>query len=381
MARVQLEVEAGADGVFVYGVVCRQLINIVIGVCRCSRQQKGLGSVKCVDDLLDRRHCLAFCKRARSSFNQVDAVAEPVSLVASKEKYFVLHEGTANRTAELIHSQRQPRFPAGSYAVEEIAGIQTVIPQKLEHRSVKGVAAGFCDDADLAPAARSKLCAICVRFDPKLLHIFQAALKLERGCQLSTDYSWRCIYDAGGFYPVETKGILLGRTAIESNIAVLAVAGVLCSWRLQIQLRQLPAVNWERRHFARVHICAHGGIARLNADFCRVRRNSQLLGDAGGFECQIDRESLSDIELNTGNFCFGKSGEAGSDGIKRWLQRHNEIVAFFTRQRHTFLTSPIILHADLDSRNHGAGLIFNSSRNASLIDLRHRRNGKSADDH
>src|SRR5262245_54257623 len=106
--------------------------------------------MKCIDDLRDRRHRLAFRKRAGSGFNQVHAITQPISLVASKEKYLVLHDGTANRPAELIHSQRQTRFPSGPHAVEEIAGIEAVIPQKLERGPMKGVAAGFGDDADLA---------------------------------------------------------------------------------------------------------------------------------------------------------------------------------------------------------------------------------------
>src|SRR5947207_12725597 len=109
---------------------------------------------------------------------------------------------------------------------------------------MKSVASGFRYNADLRSAASPEFRTVRIRFDAKFLNVFKAALQFERGYQFRADDSGVCIDDSRRLDSVVTDGILIGGAAVEPDIVVLAVSGVLCAWRLEVQLRNLAAIDW-----------------------------------------------------------------------------------------------------------------------------------------
>src|SRR5437870_5419609 len=132
-----------------------------------------------IDDLRDCGNRLRFGESARSGFDQIDSVSQTITFVAAEEEHLVLHDRTADGTAKLVHSKRKLRFSTGSYTVEEITRIQLVVPEKFKCRSMKSIAAGLRDDADLSPGSGPEFRRVVIRFNAKFLNILEAALKLE----------------------------------------------------------------------------------------------------------------------------------------------------------------------------------------------------------
>src|SRR5262249_43630929 len=195
----------------------------------------------------------------RSGFNKVNAIAKPVSFVASEEEAFVLHDRAAHRTSELIHPQWKLGVASRPHAIEKVPRIQLVVPEKFERRTVEGIAAGLRNNANLASATCAEFGTIGIGFDTKLLNVFEAALQFERRRHLSADHSGFRVNNSGSFNAVITNGILVGCAAVKPNVIVLAVTGVLCAGSLQVQLRQLSAVDRKGGHFTSVHACTHSG--------------------------------------------------------------------------------------------------------------------------
>ena len=236
MPRIQFEIQARANRVLIDLVIGLKLVDIKIGICRSSGQDEGLRCMEGVDDLSNGRYSLALRQRAWSGFDEIDAVAKPVALVASEKEYFVLHNRTTDRTPELVHAQWKLRLAAGTLAVEEIAGVQRVVPQEFEGRTVEGIASRLGHNADLASASGSEFGGVGVGFHAELLDVFQTALQFERRCQFTADDSRLHINNSGSLNSVVANRILFGCAAVESDIAVLAIAGVLRPRRLQVQL-------------------------------------------------------------------------------------------------------------------------------------------------
>src|SRR5439155_1398003 len=88
MPRIQFEIQARANRVLIDLVIGLKLADIKIGICRSSGQDEGLRCMEGVDDLSNGRYSLALRQRAWSGFDEIDAVAKPVALVASEKEYF-----------------------------------------------------------------------------------------------------------------------------------------------------------------------------------------------------------------------------------------------------------------------------------------------------
>ena len=240
-----------------------------------------------INDLSNSGNSLRFGESARSGFDQIDSVSQTIPLITAEEKYLVLHDRTAGGTAELVHSKWKPGFSAGSDAIEEVPRIQFIVSQKLKCRSVKRIAAGLCYYADLSAGSGSEFGRVVIGFNTKLLDILEAALKFEWRNQLSADNSRFGVNDSGSFDTVVSDRVLVGCASIETDISVLTVSRVLCARRLQIQLRELASVNRKFGYFAGVHIGAHGGGTRFDANFGSVCGDSEFLRYACRLHDQI----------------------------------------------------------------------------------------------
>src|SRR5437870_144346 len=69
-----------------------------------------------------------------------------------KEETLIFHQGTSDGTAELIQAQNRRVC-----SIEEIAGVQRIVPEVFEQAAMKPVAAALGDDADLSAAAGAEL--------------------------------------------------------------------------------------------------------------------------------------------------------------------------------------------------------------------------------
>src|SRR5262245_11772098 len=161
---VQFEIKTGACGVLIHGVIGRKLINLIILIFRGARQDESAWSVEHIEDRLNLGNRLALCGCARSGFNKVNAIAKPVSFVASEEEDFVLHDRAAHRTSELIHPQWKLGIASRPHAIEKVPRIQLVVPEKFERRTVEGIAAGLRNNANLASATCAEFGTIGIGF-------------------------------------------------------------------------------------------------------------------------------------------------------------------------------------------------------------------------
>src|SRR5437899_11719340 len=144
--------------------------------------------------------------------------------------------GPADLRPELVHAKRQLPWAARTLAVEEITGGQRVVREEFEGRIVEGIASRLGHNADLASASGSEFGGVGVGFHAELLDVFQTALQFERRCQFTADDSRLRINNSGSLNSVVANRILFGCAAVEPDIAVLAIAGVLRPRRLQVQL-------------------------------------------------------------------------------------------------------------------------------------------------
>src|SRR4029077_19230401 len=96
-----------------------------------------------------------------------------------------------------------------------------------ERGTVKLVAAGLGDDADLAAGPRAVLSRVAARFDPELLDVLEARLELERGVGFAVDVARRRVDDGGPFDAVVLDDVLFVRPAAEADVLPGAGPGVL----------------------------------------------------------------------------------------------------------------------------------------------------------
>ena len=110
--------------------------------------------------------------KARCCLDEIQAEAAAISFVAAEKEKFVLDDRPADDAAKLVERQRAFGNP-GRDVVEKVASVERVAAKIFEHRTVKLVAARFCDDADLAAGARAELGRKVARINAKFLNILE----------------------------------------------------------------------------------------------------------------------------------------------------------------------------------------------------------------
>ena len=164
------------------------------------------------------------------------------------------------------------------------------------------VGAGLGHHADLARRARAVLGRVVARFHAELLHVLQAGLQAEAGGTFAVQVARRGVDDRGTLDAVEAHGVLLVGAAAEADVVERPAARGLRARRQQVELRQLPAVQRQRGHFALVDVGADAG--RAHIDHHQVAaRDRDLLLQHGRLEREVHRAFLGGRD---GHLHFGR---------------------------------------------------------------------------
>src|SRR4030095_5692411 len=175
----------------------------------------------------------------------------PVSFVAEEKERLVFHDGPADRATELIHAKGRLADP-----VKEIARIQCIVPEIFKQRSMELIASRLGDDADLTAGTRTEFRGIVVGINAELLNVLKAALEPEGGIEFASDITGARVDDRRSLNTGKTHRVLLHCASAESDVAERSGTGILGAGCLQVQLRELAAIDRQVMDFALIHVDA-----------------------------------------------------------------------------------------------------------------------------
>ena len=207
---------AGAGQQIVVGVV--RIVGIVVwcpGSQNCSWSSSGEG----VEDAIDRRGAGNGRNERCAGYVATDRIAPllPVGFRCEEEEGLVANDGTTERSAELIQTQRLLRFavrgPEGFWRVK------SVIAQELEEASVKAVGARRRADGQLRAAGCAFFGACRQRVDAELRDSVEGNGEAHPG-------ALRLIHDVGCIDAVIGEVAVVEAPSGKANRPLVASAGV-----------------------------------------------------------------------------------------------------------------------------------------------------------
>ena len=101
------------------------------------------------------------------------------------------------------------------------------------------------------------------------------------------------------FNPTKGYGFIQPQGGGERDVFV-HISAVERAGRLQVKLRQLPAVERQRLHFARIDVCAHGSGRCIECGFFSGDHRDTF-GCTGWFDLKVGGQRVSNKQLKPGD--------------------------------------------------------------------------------
>ena len=251
---------------------------------------------------------------------------------------------------------------AAHHGVEGIRPVEAVVTEVLEERAVECVRAGLRHHRHLPARARPVLRGIVVRVDAELLHVLQARLQAEGRRDLAVEVAGRGVDDGGAFHSVVADDVLLDGTAAEADVAEGAGAAVQRARRLQVELRELAAVDGQSGNLALVHVGAHAGVADVEQRSLPGDRHRLAL--RGRSQRDVEPHFLTGQELDVLELDGRESEQGCDDRVGGRIEGREHVPALRVRRSVRALARAQVLGRDRCSREDEAAGVAGRARDA-----------------
>ena len=242
------------------------------------------------------------------------------------EERAILDQRASERAAELMLAQGGLLLHAVDGRVERVRRVERLVAEVFEGSAVERIGAGLGDDGDLSARARAVLGRVVVRVDAELLNVFETRLETEGRGQFSVEVAGRRVDDRGALDAVIANDVLLHRAAGETNVAERARARVYGARGLQVELRELSAVDGELADLALVDV---GAIARGGqVEGGRFSSDVDRFAEVRGLEGEVEVHFLSGGHLLGLELGGGETGELSLDRINGRFEAEDHVATF-----------------------------------------------------
>ena len=282
------------------------------------------------------------------------ACLQPRTLIVDKKERLILPKRAAEDKPVLVspESGLRPRWR------EKIAGVQCLVPKKLEHRPMKIIRTRLVvdhDDAAVRPAIFGR---VAVRVDAKFvdrIHYWEirdlARLRLKNADAIVNVFadSRPASVDTG-----ERRG-----------------RGKHDSWRERDERNKVSSVEWKGHNFLLFHDETHGSPCRLQER--RSRRYIHRFRHAAEFECEIQHDLISNVQGHAISPQCREPGLRSGDCVSSRLQRNEVIHPVIAGGSRCFHVYAVVDQANLRLRHGQSGRIANGARQLNLCRLGRKR--------